>query len=112
MWSVDKRYLNNDHFVTPREFTNNFNLRPVDKEILKDTDIHYRVLDLAVNTFNDSHSSFYHKTIGGYSAAKLQRYQDIIDYHLVPEIQSLANDLQRGQTRADIAYKSYLSSTC
>jgi hypothetical protein len=57
---------------------------------------------LAVNTFNDSHSSFYHKTIGGYSAAKLQRYQDIIDYHLVPEIQSLANDLQRGQTRADI----------
>ena len=102
MWSVDKRYLNNDHFVTPREFTNNFNLRPVDKEILKDTDIHYRVLDLAVNTFNDSHSSFYHKTIGGYSAAKLQRYQDIIDYHLVPEIQSLANDLQRGQTRADI----------
>ena len=53
MWSVDKRYLNNDHFVTPREFTNNFNLRPVDKEILKDTDIHYRVLDLAVNTFND-----------------------------------------------------------
>lgn len=55
MWSVDKRYLNNDHFVTPREFTNNFNLRPVDKEILKDTDIHYRVLDLAVKYILTTH---------------------------------------------------------
>lgn len=102
MWNVDKRYLNDSHFVTSHEFSNNFVLRPVDKTILKDKDPHYRVLDLAVNTFNDSHSSFYHKTIGGYSAAKLQRYQDIIDYHLMPEIQSLAKALQTGQTLASI----------
>ncbi|MEG0795107.1 MAG: YfhO family protein [Odoribacter sp.] len=102
MWSVDKRYLNNDHFVTPLEFNNNFVLRPVDQEILKDRDPHYRVLDLSVNTFNDSHISYFHKTIGGYSAAKLQRYQDMIDYHIAPEIQAFAKDLQQGATRTTV----------
>lgn len=102
MWTIDKRYLNDKHFVTPREFNNNFTLRPVDQQILKDQDPHYRVLDLAVNTFNDSHSSYYHKTIGGYSAAKLQRYQDLIDYHLLPGIQRFASDLRGGSTMEKI----------
>lgn len=102
MWTIDKRYLNDDHFVTPREFNNNFELRPVDNEILKDTDPNYRVLDLTINTFNDSHISYHHKTIGGYSPAKLQRYQDMIDYHIMPEMQSFTKDLQQGTTYAAI----------
>lgn len=102
MWTVDKRYLNNDHFVRQREFDNQYTPRPVDKAILTDKDPNYRVLDLAVNTFNDSHTSYHHKTIGGYSAAKLQRYQDMIDYFIVPEMQSLASDLQQSPTLSTI----------
>ncbi len=102
MWTIDKRYLNSEHFVTPREFNQSFQARPVDKEILKDKDPNYRVLDLTVNTFNDSHVSYFHKTIGGYSAAKIQRYQDMIEYHLMPEMQTLVRQLQNQTTLPDI----------
>lgn len=102
MWTVDKRYLNNDHFVTQREFNNQYKLRPADKAILTDKDPNYRVLDLAVDVFNDSHTSYFHKTIGGYSAGKLQRYQDMIDYFIIPEIQSLGNDIKQSPTLSSI----------
>lgn len=102
MWTVDKRYLNNDHFVTQREFNNQYKLRPADKAILTDKDPNYRVLDLAVDVFNDSHTSYFHKTIGGYSAAKLQRYQDMIDYFIIPEIQNLGNDIKQSPTLSSI----------
>ena len=94
MWSVGKRYLNQDHFVSKREFNNAFALRPVDNVILQDTDSNYRVLDLSVNTFNDSYVSYHHKTIGGYSPVKLQRYQDLIEHHISKEIGEISKDLQ------------------
>ena len=89
MFATGKRYLNSDHFTTPRNFSGQFDARPVDKMILEDKSLDYRVLDLSVNVFNDSHPSYHHKNIGGYSPVKLQRYQDLIDYHLTGEINSL-----------------------
>ncbi|MEN6618567.1 MAG: YfhO family protein [Rikenellaceae bacterium] len=98
LWSVDKRYLNDSHFVSNREFTNQYAKRPVDEIILKDKDPDYRVLDLSINTFNDSHVSYHHKTIGGYSPAKLQRYQDMIDYYIAPEMQRIGKDINGSMT--------------
>lgn len=89
MFAIGKRYLNADHFVTPRNFQGQFAQRPVDKHILDDAALDYRVLDLTVNVFNDSHPSYWHKNIGGYSPVKLQRYQDLIDNHLTGEISSI-----------------------
>ncbi len=98
MWMVGKRYLNDSHFIKNREFENQYALRAVDKTILLDTDPNYRVLDLSINTFNDSHVSYHHKTIGGYSPAKMQKYQDLIDNHIMREMQSLGNDISGSKT--------------
>ena len=89
LFLVDKRYLGPDDFVTPKAFSSQFNKRPVDEMILSDPDPSYRVLDLTVNVFNDSHPSYWHKNIGGYSPAKLQRYQEYIDRQLAADIQTL-----------------------
>lgn len=86
---VSKRYLNADDFVSEVSFRKQFTKRTVDRIILEDTDPSYRVLDLTVNVFNDSHPSYWHKNIGGYSPAKLQRYQEFIEESLTDEINSL-----------------------
>jgi hypothetical protein len=98
MFSVGKRYLNADDFTTPKNFMSQFNQRPVDKAILADPDPSYRVLDLTVNVFNDSHPSYWHKNIGGYSPAKLQIYQEYIESHLQKEIGQLTASLKGAKT--------------
>ena len=98
MFAVGKRYLSADDFVTPKNFLSQFNQRPVDKAILADPDPSYRVLDLTVNVFNDSHPSYWHKNIGGYSPAKLQIYQEYIESHLQKEIGQLTKSLQGVRT--------------
>ncbi|MBR6883517.1 MAG: YfhO family protein [Bacteroidales bacterium] len=94
LFTVGKRYLNADHFTTPKDFTIPFAERPVDQMIKADPDPSYRVLDLTVNVFNSSIPSYHHKSVGGYSPAKLQRYQDLIGHYLNGEINAIYQSMQ------------------
>ncbi|MBQ6651829.1 MAG: YfhO family protein, partial [Prevotella sp.] len=97
MWMVNKRYLNDSMFVEksvrelPQQKT------ATDEQILKDKSLDYRVLNLAGNTFNENETSFYHKSIGGYHAAKLRRYQELIDAHIAPEMQRMMSAIAEAQ---------------
>ncbi len=81
---VATRYMNEDNFVDAEVAQATFQPRPVDQQILQDKDPNYRVLDLSTDPFNDAKPAYFHKLIGGYSPAKLESYQDLIDVHLSP----------------------------
>lgn len=90
MWSVNKRYLYDEQFVAKGTEMKPF-LEPseTDKEILKDKTLDYRVLNMATNTFNENNTAYWHKSIGGYHAAKLRRYQEMIEAHIQGEMETL-----------------------
>lgn len=89
MWDVNKRYLYDDQFVDKQVQTQGFQQSETDKMILADEALDYRVLNLASNTFNENNTAYWHKSIGGYHAAKLRRYQEMIEEHISGEMNGL-----------------------
>ena len=89
MWQVNKRYLNDEMFVPKAERENPIKPTYADEQIMQDKELDYRVLNMTTNTFNENETSYFHKSIGGYHAAKLRRYQELIDAYIMPEMQSL-----------------------
>lgn len=81
LWSNSKNYVNENHFLPSRIIEKPFQKTAIDKQILKDTS-HYRVANFSKNFMNEGATSYFHKSIGGYHAAKLGRYQELVDFYL------------------------------
>jgi len=96
MWPVDKRYFNNDNFSAKKE-ASPFKEMPVDREIKKDKDLYYRVLNLQ-NPMADARTSYFHKSIGGYHGAKMKRYNEIFSYGIEPEMRTLIAGFQKPES--------------
>ena len=84
LWGAGKRYLNEDNFITPDNFSAVYKPSQIDNYILEDTDPDFRVL--SIPGFSSAIPSYHHKCIGGYSAVKMQRYDDLIKYYLNEEV--------------------------
>lgn len=97
IWVVDKRYLNKDNFERKEQYSSTFEPTPADQVILKDQALHYRVSNLQ-NPFTETRTSYFHHSLGGYSPAKIRRYQDLIENDLQREIGAVIGALQQQNT--------------
>jgi len=89
MFPVDKRYLNNDKFVSKQKYFQPYTASTADQAILADEALDFRVADITKDMFNDASTCYFHKSLGGYSGAKLRRYQDVISQYLGGELNQL-----------------------
>lgn len=104
MWTVNKRYLNDGLFVPKSQRTEVFVKTQADEIILQDTAQNYRVLNFVGfpgNTFNENNTAYWHKSVGGYHAAKLRRYQEMIDHHIMPEMEATYREVAQASGRMD-----------
>lgn len=97
MWQINKRYLYDEMFVDKTVREQPIKMSAAEEQILKDKSLDYRVLNLASNTFNENETSFYLKSIGGYHAAKLRRYQEMIDAYISKEMSGVFSGLTNAQ---------------
>lgn len=97
MWQINKRYLYDEMFVDKTVREQPIKMSAAEEQILKDKSLDYRVLNLASNTFNENETSFYLKSIGGYHAAKLRRYQEMIDAYISTEMSGVFSGLTSAQ---------------
>ncbi|QNL20895.1 hypothetical protein HZR84_02695 [Hyphobacterium sp. CCMP332] len=93
LWLVDKRYLNKENFQSERKFENLKVPTTADLQIMEDDDLSFRVFNLTRSPFNDGVTSYHHKSIGGYHAGKLFRYQELIEKHLSKNNMNVLNML-------------------
>ena len=98
MFPVDKRYLNNDKFVSKQKYFQPYTASTADQAILADEALDFRVADITKDMFNDASTCYFHKSLGGYSGAKLRRYQDVITQYLSGEL----NQLRRAKSTRDL----------
>ena len=89
MFPIDKRYLNNDKFVSKQKYDKPFTASAADQYILEDNTLDFRVADITKDMFNDASTCYFHKSLGGYCGAKLRRYQDVITQYLNGELNQL-----------------------
>lgn len=101
MFTIDKRYLNNDNFVNKQLADKPFTASTADKAILADKTLDFRVLNLTKDVFNDASTSYFHKSVGGYHGAKQRRYQDLISQYLNPEIHRFSTIFKNISTDAE-----------
>ena len=96
MWRVSKRYLNDNSFIVEKQYDKQYAPSPADKVILNDKDPHYRVISLLGNPWTDGLTCYHHENIGGHHAAKIQRYQDMIENQLGTQLQIINKAILQG----------------
>ncbi|MDR1402654.1 MAG: YfhO family protein, partial [Tannerellaceae bacterium] len=101
LWSVDKRYLNDNNF-SKAALSESFKASVADNAVLEDKDPSYRVLNLLNSPFQETFTSYFHKSVGGYHAAKLRRYQELIEHRLTKEISIIVNAFQNARSEEDL----------